>query len=315
MTNEELVKRIRGGHHEADNMQLLYEQNLPLIKRCVKPYSAYEPVEDLLQEAFFGLWEAVKHYEFSENVRFMSYASYWIKQSAIRYIERCGCTARLPHNIRQKIMKYKKTVSRLEADMNRIPEDSEVADCMGMPTKQVQEIKVLSQGVTSLDTPLSGGEDFTLSDRLQADLSLEDETIDRIMTSTLKNELWGIVGAYTSNRENQIIREYFINGKSMSKIAEEQGVSLGRIRQIKERGLRRLRMGKARRELLEKFDIAEAGAYRGGSNQYREHGFTSIVEHIVMKRQDIQAEYERHLRQIEEMHRNRLVRISEKPGK
>lgn len=91
----------------------------------------------------------------------------------------------------------------------------------------------------------------------------------------------------------------------MAQIAREQELSSGRIRQIKEKGLRRLRMGKARRELSEKFDIVEAGAYRGGLNSYREHDFTSIVEYMAIKRQDAQEEYERHLREVEEMHRAR----------
>ena len=82
----------------------------------------------------------------------------------------------------------------------------------------------------------------------------------------------------------------------MAQIAREQELSLGRIRQIKEKGLRRLRMGKAR------FDIVEAGAYRGGLNSYREHDFTSIVEYMAIKQQDAQEEYERHLREVEEMY-------------
>ena len=278
MTNEELVKRIRGGSLVSDNMQLLYEKNLPLIKQCIKLYAAYEPIEDLLQESYFGLYEAVQHYETSENVLFMTYAPYWIRQAVIRYIEKCGSTVKIPGNARQKIAKYKKAVEKY------------------------------MQSVVSLDTPLTGNEDMTITDTLQVDLSVEDETIDKIYAEHSKNELWGIVEHYTSDRENQIIREYFINNKPMAQIAREQELSLGRIRQIKEKGLRRLRMGKARRELSEKFDIVEAGAYRGGLNSYREHDFTSIVEYMAIKRQDAQEEYERHLREVEEMHRERTGR-------
>jgi len=81
MTNEQIVTEIRNGYSVTDNMQLLYESNLPLIKKFIKPFAAYEPMEDLLQESYFGLWKAVQHYETSENVRFMSYAEYWIRQS------------------------------------------------------------------------------------------------------------------------------------------------------------------------------------------------------------------------------------------
>jgi RNA polymerase primary sigma factor len=308
MTNEELVKRIRGGSLVSDSMQLLYEKNLPLIKQCIKPYAAYEPMEDLLQESYFGLYEAVQHYETSENVLFMTYAPYWIRQAVIRYIEKCGSTVKIPGNARQKITKYKKAVEKLARDRGADPADSEVAAYMGISVKQVQDIKSYMQSVVSLDTPLTGNEDMTITDTLQADFSVEDETIDKIYAEHSKNELWGIVEHYTSDRENQIIREYFINNKPMAQIAREQELSLGRIRQIKEKGLRRLRMGKARRELSEKFDIVEAGAYRGGLNSYREHDFTSIVEYMAIKRQDAQEEYERHLREVEEMHRERTGR-------
>ena len=246
MSNEKLVERIRNGYSVTDNMQLLYEKNLPLIKQCIKPYAAYEPMEDLLQESYFGLYEAVQHYETSENILFMTYASYWIRQAVIRYIEKCGSTVRIPGNARQKIAKYKKAVEKLARVQGGVPTDSEVAACMCISVKQVQDIKIYMQSVISLDTPLTGNEDMTITDTLQADLSVENETIDKIYAEHSKNELWGIVEHYTSDRENQIIREYFINGKSMPKIAKEQKLSLGRIRQIKEKGLRRLRMGKGK---------------------------------------------------------------------
>ena len=88
MTNEQIVTEIRNGCSVTDHMQLLYESNLPLIKRFLKPYTAYDPMEDLLQEAYFGLVEAVQHYEMSKNVRFMTYAEYWIKRAVQRYLER-----------------------------------------------------------------------------------------------------------------------------------------------------------------------------------------------------------------------------------
>ena len=77
--------------------------------------------------------------------------------------------------------------------------------------------------------------------------------------------------------------------------------AIDRIRQIKEKGLRRLRTGKAKRELLEKFDIVEAGAYRNSINKFNEHGFTSTVEYIALRRAELQAEYEKHKRQVEIM--------------
>lgn len=297
MTNEALVERIRNGYSVTDNMQLLYENNLPLIKRYIKPYTAYEPMEDCLQEAYFGLWEAVKRYETSENVLFMTYAGYWIKQSVQRYIEKCGAVVKIPSHTRQKIARYKKTATRLSQEQGRTPTDTEVAAYMGVSVATVQEIKGYMQGVASLDTPLTEDSSLTLADTLQAETSVENETIDKMYAEHSKNELWGIVEHYTGERENHIIKEYFINNKSMPEIAKEQSITVGRVREIKEAGLRKLRIGKAKRELLEKFDIVEVGEYRNSMSKFNEHGFTSTVEYIAIRRAEIQAEYERRLKE------------------
>lgn len=301
MTNEQIVTEIRNGYSVTDNMQLLYESNLPLIKKFIKPYTAYEPMEDLLQEAYFGLLEAVKHYETSENVLFMSYAGYWIKQSVQRYLEKCGSAVRIPSHTRQKIARYKKTVQELEQELGRIPTDNEIADRMCISVELLPELKIQMQGVASLDTPLADDNSLTLADTIQADLSVENEMIDKIYAEHSKNELWGIVERFTAERENHVIREIFINNQTMAAVARAEGISIDRIRQIKEKGLRKLRIGKAKRELLEKFDIVEAGAYRNSLSKFNEHGFTSTVEYIAIRRAEIQAEYEERKKQLEAM--------------
>lgn len=305
MTNEQIVTEIRNGYSVTDNMQLLYENNLPLIKMFIKPYTAYEPMEDLLQEAYFGLLEAVKHYETSENVLFMSYAGYWIKQSVQRYLEKCGSTVRIPNHTRQKIARYKKTVQELEQELGRIPTDNEIADRMCISVELLPELKTQIQGIASLDTPLADDNSLTLADTIQADLSVENETIDKIYAEHSKNELWDIVERFTAERENHVIREIFINNQTMAAVARAENLSLDRIRQIKEKGLRRLRIGKARRELLEKFDIVEARAYRNSMSKFNEHGFTSTVEYIALRKAEIQAEYEERKKQIEAMFEQR----------
>lgn len=307
MTNEQLVSEIRNGYSVTDNMQLLYERNLPLIKRFLKPYAAYAEFEDLLQESYFGLWEAVQHYETSENVLFMTYAKYWVIQSVQRYLEKCGSTVRIPSHTRAKFMQLRKSIQKLEQEQGREPTAAELAAFMRMTIEEVQEIQALIKGVSSLDSPLSDDNDLTLSDTLQAQNSLENDTIDKVYNEHSKSELWRIVAHYTAEKENKIIKEYFINQKSMSQIARESGVSLDRIRQIKEKGLRRLRIGKAKRELLQKFDIVDSALYRGSLNNYKEHDFVSIVEHTAIKRIEAEERYQKHLADIEEMHRKRAL--------
>jgi len=292
MTNEQIVSEIRNGYSVTDYMQLLYESNLPLIKKFIKPYATYEPMEDLLQESYFGLWEAVQHYESSANVRFMTYAEYWIRQSVQRYLEKCGSIVRIPSHTRQKIARYKKIVQKLEQELGRVPTDNEIADKMCVSVGLLPELRIQMQGIASLDTPLADDNSLTLSDTIQADFSLEDETIGKMYAEHSKSQLWGIVERFTSNRENSIIKEIFINNRTMAAVAREQGITIDRIRQIKEKGLRRLRIGKAKRELLEKFDIVESGIYRNSMNKFNEHGSTSTVEYIALRRAELQAEYE-----------------------
>lgn len=299
MTNEQLVEKIRNGYSATENMRLLYESNLPLIKRYIKKYAAYEDMEDLLQEAYFGLWEATKHYETSENVLFMSYASYWIKQAVQRYIEKCGSTVRIPSYKKQIIIRYKKTVQALEQKLSRTPTDKEIADIMGVPLDLLLDLKTQLQGVISLDTPLSDDNDLRLCDTVQADFCMEDDIIDNIYAEYSKRELWSIVKDFTTEEENKIIKEYFAKNKTMARIAKDEGVSIERIRTIKEKGLRKLRLGKAKRKLMEKFEISEASVYRTGKANFDRHNFTSMVEFIAIRRVELQNEYQERKKHIE----------------
>lgn len=301
ITNEEIVCEIRAGRSTKENLWSLYDTNLPLIRKIIRPYIAYECEADLLQEAYFGLWEAARHYESSKNVRFMTYAEYWIKQSVQRYLDKCGSMVRIPSHTRRKITRLRKAASQLGQRQGREPTAAEVADLLGVPVDEAQEIQGYAQPVLSLDAPIRDGNGLTLADTLQADLSIENDAVDKIYSEHSENELWGIVERYTSARENGIIKEIFLHGKTMAQIGREQGVSIDRVRQIKERGLRKLKIGKARRELLEKFDIIEAGLYRGGLNSYKEHNFTSIVEHLAEKRIWAEERYKRHLAEVGEM--------------
>ena len=290
MSNEELVERIRNGYHVTENMQVLYENNLPLIKKFIKPYAYYEPEEDLLQEAYFGLWEAVQHYESSENVLFMTYARYWIKQSIQRYMENSGSVLRISSAYRQKIARYKKTVQEFEQIYGHTPTEEEIADYSLLPLSEIQKIKAYMQEVVSLDAPLKADEELSIGDTIADDFSLENDTVDKIFNEYQESELWGIVERYTDKQQEKVIRECYREGKTLSQIARESGVSLERVRQYRAAGLRRLRMGKALREIREKFEIVEASAYRSGIRNFKEHG-DSVVEHIALRRIEMEQGY------------------------
>ena len=153
MTNEQIVSQVKKGISVTENMQLLYEKNLSLIKKFIRPYIHYESEEDLLQEAYFGLWEAVQHYESSEKVLFMTYAQYWVRQSVQRYMENNSFAIRIPSAYRQKISRYKKAVQELKQDLGRMPTDDEISEYSLLPTSVIQKIRIYMRDVVSLDAP------------------------------------------------------------------------------------------------------------------------------------------------------------------
>lgn len=296
MTNEQIVEEIRSGVSVTDNMERLYMNNLPLIRKFIKPYTGYEPEEDLLQEAYFGLLEAVWHYETSENVLFMTYAGYWIRQQVQRYIQSCSSVMRIPNNYIQKISRYKKSVQEYEQLYGRTPTDKDMADFMGLPTDEIQKIRLYAADIQSIDAPIQDSEDLCLSDTLKSDFDLENSTIDKTYEEYQKKELWGIIERYTSNGQQYIIKQHFYEGKTIAEIARESGRGFQAVRAQKEAGLRKLRTGRAGREIREKLEVLESGAYRTGINQFRQHDYTSVVEHIAMRKAEIEEEYQQSLK-------------------
>ena len=284
MTNEDIVKAIQNGFDVTENMQWLYQKNLPLIKIMIRPFTLYENEEDLLQEAYFGLWEAVQRYETSENVLFMTYAGYWIRQAVRRYIENCGSVIRIPGVKQQKIIRYNKAIQELSQKLGRTPANNEIADYMKINEKELEELEYYSES--------------TLSDSVKSDFELENSVIDKMYDDYTKSELWRIVERYTGQLEKRVIREYYLHNKSLAMIADKENLSISRIKQVKARGFRRLRSGQAKEELLHNFENAESGLYRNGMQKYSNNNFTSTVEKIALSKYELKEEYEKRLAEI-----------------
>lgn len=284
MTNEELVKKIKYGFSVTDNMQLLYTENLPLIRQFIRPYTYYEQVEDLLQEAYFGLVAAVQHYEEKKNVPFMAYAKYWIIQAVSRYIEQCGSVIRVPNHAKQKILRYKKTVEQLSQEQGREPTDTEILERMQMSIAELDIIKTHVQGIESIDKPIDNESEQTIAEGLKSDYSLENEVVEEVYKKHSKTALWGIVERYTSDIESNVLEERYKREATYYNIGSKYGFSTDRARQIEHKALQKLRLGRAKRELRESFDIEQSGIYRNGVGKYVEHGCTSTVEYYALRR-------------------------------
>lgn len=293
LSNEELVTRIRAGQNIKGNMQQLYNQNLPLIRQFIRPFLGYEDEADLLQESYIGLWQATLHYEISENVLFMTFARYWIQQEVRRYLENSGSLIRIPSHKKQQGIQYKRLLQEYEREYGRPPSDREAAEDLGVSLDELTKIRMSMQGVSSLDMPLKtdkADDEISLGDTIADQNSLENDVIDRIFDEQREAAVWRIVEDYTDTQQEKVIRLYFKENKTLSEIAAETGVSLERVRQIKADGLRRLRRGKALRELEQKCEIAEADIFRGGFSRFKYTGLSS-VEKIILRLDELEEQY------------------------
>ena len=287
-SNEELVEEIRAGHNVQANMGQLYSRNLPLIRQFIKQFTAYEELEDLVQESFFGLLEAARHYETAENVKFMTFAKYWIVQAVRRYLENSGSLIRIPTHKRQQINQYNKFSRNFEQENGRSPTVEESAEYLCISGREVQRIQTYNQSIASLDKPLTD-DGFTLAETIPNNADMEQDVIDRIHADNVRSIVWDVVDDCTSDLQAKVLRDYY-HGKTLTEIGREIGISTERARQIHAAGLRKLRIGRARRQLEEKCEIVIADLYRTGFASFKHKG-SSSVEDIVIRLEGLEEQY------------------------
>ena len=299
MSNEELVKQIQQGINETNNMEQLYNQNRGVIYKIAQKLAFNnDDIEDLLQEAYFGLCEAVKRYEDTAGASFISYASFWIRQVIILYLENHGRVVRVPNDMHYKIGRYKKVVSAYEMHLGRKPLDKELRVHLKVSQQVLEGIKKAYYkfyNVKSLDELIPGTDgDCLLSDTIaDSSVEVENSVIDRIIEERKRTELWQIVGDNVTLEQNTVIAARYRNNMTFKQIGQIIGKSRQRADQLQKDAIKSLRHISIRRQLEERFDINYARSYKGGLTGFRNR-WSSIVEDIAIK--NIEAErYKRNL--------------------
>ena len=253
MTNEQLVARIRAGENVGENMAQLYEQVKRFIHAVAWRYRDSGMVEDLEQEGFLALYDAVDGYDEAQGVRFLTYAEYWIRQRISRYLQANGSSLRLPMHCREKLLRYKRLCSSFQLEHGREPSEREIACLMGLTLEQVREIRgnVCMARVGSLDAPvkgLDGGEDTTVGDLVAAPADPTGEAVDRVQSAQLCAVLWECVDSLPG-QQPAVIRQRYQGGMSLREIGEAQGTTPEAVRQIHAKALRELRASRFSKRL------------------------------------------------------------------
>lgn len=241
MTNEELVELIRSGkrEYEAD----LYQQNMPLIKKIATKfsYNADEPLEDLMQQAYFGLIEAVNRYDPGKGCLFVTYAYQWIKQELRRYISTCGRAIRISEHTRYLYYEYRKFEEYVLKFRGREPTVQEYARVLDVPERTVLQLQqtIYDTSVSSLDVPLGEDSEETIAD-ITADRNQNVEScIDRMHEKQVHDELHEEIARL--DPQQQTLIRMRMNGLTVIQTGEAMGITSEQARTLECKAMRELR--------------------------------------------------------------------------
>ena len=244
-----IARRVRAGDEEA--MQELVKRNTRFVISVAKRYqNRGMALTDLIGEGNLGLMTAARKFDPDQGVKFISYAVWWIRQSILAALARHGRTVRVPLNRTADLTRIVRTAEALRQDLRREPTPEEIAGITGLSVDVVQSLAALNASEVRLDAPLDPEGDRSQLDRFVAGngVSAEDEVMDRLLAEQVDAAL-----ATLTPRDAKVLRLYFGLDGGQEHTLEEIGTMLGvtreRVRQLRDRALKRLGVGEVGRAL------------------------------------------------------------------
>lgn len=247
----ELAQRIRKGDQEA--LDRLTRANLRFVVSVAKQYQNQGlSLPDLINEGNLGLIKAAEKFDETRGFKFISYAVWWIRQSILQALAEQSRIVRLPLNQVGSLNKINKALSKFEQENERMPSPEELAEILDIPREKISDTLRVSGRHVSIDSPFVEGEDNSLLDVM---VNPDSPNADRgLVNESLNKEIERALSTLTE-RERDIIKRLFGIGQSemtLEEIGEEFGLTRERVRQIKEKAIRRLRHS-ARSKLLKSY--------------------------------------------------------------
>ena len=236
----ELAQRIRKGDKRA--LERLTKANLRFVVSVAKQYQNQGlSLPDLINEGNVGLIKAAEKFDETRGFKFISYAVWWIRQSILQAIAEQSRLVRLPLNQVGSVNKIARELSRFEQEHERKPSVDEIAERVDLPEDKIADAMKANSRHVSMDAPIADGEDSSMIDFLSGDSSNTDR---ELAIESLKAEVSRILKLLT-DKEQKVLRAFFgIDGSpemTLDEIGEKYNLTRERVRQIKEKALRRLR--------------------------------------------------------------------------
>jgi len=237
----ELAIKIKKDDHSA--LEELVKANLRFVVSVAKDYQGQGlPLTDLINEGNLGLIKAAGRFDETRGFKFISYAVWWIRQSILQALAEHSRIVRLPLNRVGTISKITKTAEKLEAEIERSPNEKEIGRQLNMTSDEVIDAMRISRRHQSLNSPFRDDDKNSLIDIIKDDNQIAPDT--PLMNDSLKDEIRNSLDTL-KDRERMVIKMYFGIERdyalTLNEIGEEFNLTRERVRQIKEKAIRRLR--------------------------------------------------------------------------
>lgn len=247
-----LTRRIKEGDQEA--LDKMVRANLRFVVSVAKQYQHQGlPLGDLINEGNVGLIKAAKKFDETRGFKFISYAVWWIRQAIMEALSEKARVIRIPLNQVGVLSKINKAYARLEQDLGRVPSPEEIADELDLPEQKVKDTLSSSRNHVSYDAPMGGDQEN--SSMIEV-LSNDFPSTDSIMVEeSLKVDIERSLSLLDPKCREIIKLNYgigYTHSRSLDEIGEKYSLTRERVRQIKEKGLRKLR-SESRSKMLKQY--------------------------------------------------------------
>lgn len=286
LTNEQLVVLIQDHIGVAENMLQLYEQNCGFIAKLARKYSMGTNYEDLMQEGYLGLTDAVDHWRRDEGVSFLSYAAFWIQQSIQRYASENASLVHIPAGLRERVRKYRKLCDEFYSRYGREASESEIAGLLGVTRENVRGLaKTAEMGLTaSLDAPMQdeNGNETTLGNQISDGMDMEQDITEQFCQNQLKAVIRPLVDDL-EEKQAAVIRARYWERLTVEDTGNSLGLSTDQARTLERQAMRHLRGPSCRRQLLPFLydEILTRGMHGNGVGTFQ-RTWTSSTERVAL---------------------------------
>lgn len=280
MTNEQLIIRVKAGEDTAGNMLKLWQQNKGFIAKMAKKYQGYAEMDDLMQEGYLALCEAVRQYDPEQGATFLHYAGFWIRQSMQRYIDNCCQPVRIPVHAQDAIRKYKKAVREYRQYYGCEPPERALCAILGVGRENlhtIQENARMGQ-IDSLSRVIGGEEDLTVEDTVASGEDVEGDCIRAVDREMMRREVWLAIDQIP-DRLRDTVKFRYRDGMTLEQTGQQLGVNRSYVANLERKAFRLLsteRRGAKLRRYCEEY-IAASPIHHVGVESFN-RTWTSEVE-------------------------------------